>query len=470
MSFLEDPILLAFVVLSALFALITLMPRRHSRFWMCFLVLALFALPRGGFVISQLKMPLPVAHILVALCVMEWLLLRQHRFRPYSQFNMVFLIYTAVMGMGLALGLATGGNYLTAFLELCFYLFAIGLFFYVSETFHEKHHFITFMRTILLVAALVSVYGIMQHFWGSKILLDHVTYNSGSEVARGYVENPEFHRRVLSSYGDPNVLASQLIFFLGIVAALVLGKGIKLPMRVLAGGILVLIAFCIHYTGSRAGLVCMVLVLFAVLCWRSRWAWFLLPVMVVVAFMVGPALLESSLAGRFQNIAGAGDLRAQFPQMSFELLKAIPIGCGLGNTVYMDYRGFSWIFEINPTNTLWSGFNSFWLNLFSRLGVPGVVAFAMLLIVLFRYIWKRAKVVEQPDVRAFLYGGLAGFAGVVLIWLVNNTYILPGGGLNFWFMVGMLTAGARAFSAHRYPNTIPQPLPVPISAEQIQPA
>ena len=470
MSFLEDPILLLFVALSALFALITLMPRRHGRLWMCFMVLALFALPRAGFVISQLKMPLPIAHIMVGLCVMEWLIFRQHRFRPYPQFNKVFLIYTAVMGMGLVLGLATGGNFVTAFFELCFYLFAIGLFFYVSETFVEKRHFILFMRTILVVAALVSVYGIMQHFWGATILIDHVTYNSSSEVARAYVENPHLQSRVLSSYGDPNVLASQLIFFLGIVTALFIGKGIKLPMRVIAAAIMILIAICIHFTGSRAGLICMVLVVFAVLCWRSRLAWFLLPVGVVVAFMIGPSLLESSLAGRFPNVAGAEDLRSQFPQMSFEMLKTIPIGCGLGNTVYMDYQGFSWIFEINPTSSLWGGFNSFWLNLFSRLGVPGVIAFAFLLAVLFRYIWKRAKVVEQPDVRAFLYGGLAGFAGVALIWMVNNTYILPGGALNFWFMVGMLTAGARAFSAHRYPNTIPQQMPVPISTEQIQPA
>ena len=92
-----------------------------------------------------------------------------------------------------------------------------------------------------------------------------------------------------------------------------------------------------------------------------------------------------------------------------------------------------------------------WLNLFSRLSIPGVLAIVILLVVLFKYVWTRARSVQDTWVKAFLIGTLAGFVGQWLIWGVNNTYMLPGGGLNFWFMFGMLVAGSRAFTEPNYP-------------------
>ncbi len=45
-----------------------------------------------------------------------------------------------------------------------------------------------------------------------------------------------------------------------------------------------------------------------------------------------------------------------------------------------------------------------------------------------------------------MLGGVAGLVGQWIMWGANNTYMLPGGTLNLWFMLGMLVAGARAFS------------------------
>jgi len=113
------------------------------------------------------------------------------------------------------------------------------------------------------------------------------------------------------------------------------------------------------------------------------------------------------------------------------------------------------LYAIRPTTTLWAGLNSFWLNLFSRLGLPGVLAFAMLILALFRYIWQHAKRIEEPQVKAFVFGSLAGLIGQTIIWLVNNTYILPGGGLNFWFLLGILVGCCRTFAPQPQPELLP---------------
>ena len=160
----------------------------------------------------------------------------------------------------------------------------------------------------------------------------------------------------------------------------------------------------------------------------------------------------------YQDVLVGEDLRTQFPSIAWQLLQVTPFGCGFGNTISFDMQGAGLSFVIQPTSTVWSGFNSFWLNLFSRLGVLGVVAFLILIVGLFRYVWTRAKMVEDRRVRAFLVGGMLGLASQWIVWLANNTFILPGGCLNYWFMMGMLVAGCRAFA--------PQPALVLVPVEE----
>ena len=72
--------------------------------------------------------------------------------------------------------------------------------------------------------------------------------------------------------------------------------------------------------------------------------------------------------------------------------------------------------------------------------------------------WAHARMVQDAWVRAFLIGTLAGFVGQSVIWLVNNTFMLPGGGLNFWFTMGMLVAGCQAFTEPSYPMELMRPV------------
>ncbi|KPK75649.1 MAG: hypothetical protein AMJ79_10495 [Phycisphaerae bacterium SM23_30] len=331
----------------------------------------------------------------------------------------------------------------------------MGLFFYAIETFHDRQHFFLFSRLLLVIALVVGLYGIAQKFFGREILIPYITYASGGkDISK--IDDFLLQARVLSSYGDPNVLACQLLLFEGIALALLVGKGLSLGTRL--GGVMILSTtiLCVFFTGSRAGMVCLFLVPVVVLYWRTRWSLLILPGLAALGFIFLPSLGELALLSQVGELGpkmnlDPTDLRAQFPALAWKLLQAVPFGCGWGRTVELEVMGLNWHFMLIPAEVIWMGFNSFWLNLFSRLGIPGVITFGLFLMMVFRYIWRQAKRVRNRWVQAFLIGGLAGFTGQWVIWVVNNTYMLPGGGLNFWFMLGMLAAGSRAFAEPRYP-------------------
>jgi hypothetical protein len=452
MEMFQDWVILALAAATGLCLYFTMSPRRRPEVWLIVLTVLLFALPRAGVMLRQVQLPLPLGYVLAAVMIVEWLVFREIRQREgHRHINLFFLLYAAAAGFGLILGLSAEGHYLTAFLELCFYLFAIGLFFYASETFSQPRHFRIFTRLVLVIAIFISLYGIAQRYLGSSILLNNLTYNSGSETAKTYLEIDAARRRVLSSYGDPNVLAGQLVMFYGIALALALGRRVSFRMRLAGTVVVILSILCIYCTGSRAGLLCLLVVPIGVLASRSRWALLLAPAAIAAGAIGYDGWRDFLLADRLSLETLGGDLRVQFPVMAWEMLKQYPLGCGLGRAITVKLSGLNWILEADSTTTLWSGFNSFWLNLFSRLGVAGVSAFVMLLAVLLTHVVRQTRRIWDPDVKAFILGGVSGLIGVILIWLVNNTYMLPGGELNFWFMLGLLTAGCRCFTMSPQP-------------------
>jgi len=461
MEYLRDPIVLVLLCLSLLVGFYALRRYQKSEFWIYILTLFLFVLPRAGVFLPPVKLPLPFGYILVSVLIIEWIGLRQVHHREKTRFHSMFLLDARGAGFGRIYGLSLGGDYQSAFLELCFYFFAIGVFFYAKDTFCEKAHFLRFIQLILVVAVGISVYGILQRHLGSSILVNKITYNSATGLAKSYLDVPLPNRRVLSSYGDPNVLAGQLIVFIGITMAIVLSKNIHPRTKMVSLIALAACVTCLIFTGSRSGLIGMVLVTMLVLCWRSRWGYLLVPLLLLLGGVYGPELIQFEILRRFHELSPSTDTRFLFPTLLWKLIQSLPFGCGFGRTALIQTQGLSWTVQGIPLTTLWGGFNSFWVNLFSRLGIPGISLFLLFLLSIFMYIWRNTRTVQHGLAKAFLYGGLAGFIGQTVIWMANNTYMLPGGSLNFWFFLGMLAAGSRAFAVQK-------PVVVMVPADALQ--
>ncbi len=459
MEILNDPINIVLIGLSMICIAIAIRPRRYPNSLLMILTVALFALPRAGIHVPSFGVPLPISHILLVVIMVEWVLVRHNRFHEGAGYARYFVIYAIVTAFGLAAGIMWGSKYEVAIMELFFYMFMMTLFFYVSEAFCEPAYFMKFIRIVLMISVFISLYGITQHYLGSKVLIQYITYNSDTNMARSYLELDDLSlRRVLSSYGDPNVLASQLIVFFGITFSLIISRRISARTRLISLAILAVNSICIVFTGSRAGMICMVLVVIIVLSWRKRWVLFAIPVLLIISVFMSSQLIEDTVVNKFQGVVSSDDVRAQFPTMAMKLVQVVPFGSGLGRTVSLEVNEMDWNFKVHQAPNIWVGFNSFWLNLFCRLGLPGVVSFLVLLFVLLRYIWRHIKMVQDVQVKAILIGGVAGLICQGVIWMANNTYMLPGGGLNFWFMMGMMVAGSRAYAV-QYPQMMVPAVP-----------
>ena len=462
-----DPILLILLGLTAASLFLALPTARRPIFWLVLLTILLFGLPRAGGVVKAINLPLPISSLLAAGITLQWFFLRRGLGHPQRMVDLLVLAYAMISGLGLALGLGTGGNYLIAGVEICLYLFSIGLFFYARDNFVQPRDFRVFIKLLLALSVMISLYGIAQYFFGGGLLINYVSYNSATDLARTYVDHDNRVRRVLSSYGDPNVLAAQLMVFIGMAGALLFGSGHNLRIRLLAGLILAANLLCTVLTGSRAGLFGLIIIGLTLAIWRSRWCLLLLGVALIAGIYFLPGMLATEISQETNNLIAADDIRHQFPTLAVQLIQAAPLGCGFGNTLQPQFSGNTWTFEVTPAVNIWHGFNSFWLNLLSRLGVLGVLAFLAIITLTFREVWRQNRQVQDPKVRSVIIGALAGFLAQWAIWLVNNTYMLPGGNLNFWFTLGMLVAGVRAYSAQAFPVLVSLPGQPPVGIRTV---
>ncbi len=212
----------------------------------------------------------------------------------------------------------------------------------------------TFSKVILVISLLVSLYAIAQRFVSFDILVNSITYNSSSDTPRRLATTANMGiRRVISTYGDPNVLASQMVIFFGMALAILLLRGSSFQMKMIAAVLLVLNVLAVVYTGSRTALVCLALVSIVVMSFRNRWILLLLPALAIGSIVFLPEIVEMGLAGRFSGLLDASDMRAQFPRMAWQLVNIVPVGAGFGRSVVLSTERLTWAFNIVSADVVW---------------------------------------------------------------------------------------------------------------------
>jgi len=419
-------------------------PRSSSARRFCILILFMLsiALPRAGFVIPGLRVPLPLG--LLVIHALFWGLLFMGTRWPedagMSKVAVKMAWFAIAVGAAALLGAWREAPTGLMLIESATFLGAVPAFFLVVYLLREERDLRLAYTLVACCVMFAAAYGILQRQLGAVTVIEGITYTAGSRESLVHVAGTPGERRILSSYGDPNVFAAALVLYvpclIGAYPAFRRGPGIGLG-KLLIGSTVVLACVAMTYCKSRAGYAGLAVAL-AMMWVRSPNALLrsALP-LVALSFVASELNLIDVVSGR--AVASQADPRWAYAGAFFRDLANHPLGTGLGiGSPKPDLYGVS---RLLPATSVWDTYNSFYFHLFSRTGLLGLASFLWLTVFVARDARRRLPLLGSWGGAAA--GLLCGFVGVQIALLANPVYQLPGGGVNFWLALGLAYSTSR---------------------------
>ena len=317
------------------------------------------------------------------------------------------------------------------------------------------------ISTFLLVALIVSTYGVRQEFFGVEQL---ATWNDpDSPLAQA--------TRVYSYLGNPNLLAGYLLPAIALsIAAVFVWQG-WLP-KALALTMVTVNSACLYFTDSRGGWIGMVALIATFLlllrfwwndCLPRFWQKWLLPMVLGVLaglLLLGMLLVEPLRLRVLSIFAGRGDSSNNFRinvwSAALEMIRDRPlIGIGPGhdafNKIYPLY--------MRPRFSALSAY-SILLETAVETGAIGLLCFLWLLLVTFN-----AGVLELRRLREtgnrwgfWLMAAMAAMAGMLAHGMVDTVWYRPQIHGLWWLMVALIASQynsiRESLSMNHQPSTI----------------
>ena len=259
---------------------------------------------------------------------------------------------------------------------------------------------------------------------------------------------------------NPNISGGLLALFLPPAVALIWG-GAGWQQRDIAKLVAVVVAGVLLLTQSRGALLASIVALLVITSLHSRrWWFFWVAVLVGVslaAYRLGPAPLLETLLGR-SDLFGDRSLQARIElwQRAWYLLREFPLtGVGLG-MVEPAIKQLSPTVLIRP-DANFNHVHNIYLQVGAELGLPGLLAHAVLYLSLFYRLWQRATD-PRAGYRRVLALGLLGSLTVLLIHgLVDAIIASPQAALVVWGLLGLMAAVATppVGESDTYVDTLP---------------
>ena len=295
----------------------------------------------------------------------------------------------------------------------------------------------------LLVALIVSVYGIRQQFFGVTNL---ATWNDpNSALAQD--------GRIYSYLGNPNLLAGYLLPAVAFAAAAIIIWQGWLP-KLLAMVMFSLNSACLYFTDSRGGWLAMVILLTVVSLsgyywWRKYlspfWRVWLLPIVfgfctalaLIAITVVEPLRLRimSIFAGREDS---SNNFRLNVWEAVDEMISDRPIlGIGPGNDAFNKVYPL----YMRPNYSALSAYSIF-LETIVEVGYVGFAAFMWLIIVTFNQGFiQLARLKQLGNLQGiWLIAACGAMAGMLFQGLFDTVWYRPQMNTLWWFMVALIAS------------------------------
>ncbi|MBE7034865.1 MAG: hypothetical protein E7402_01900 [Ruminococcaceae bacterium] len=339
--------------------------------------------------------------------------------------------YIAVFALTMVLGTLNSFTFIKS-LQILFIHFAFIQFYFVAyQTLHTEKKWRAALTGFLLVAGLVSLYGIYQNF-------------TGVSSTASWVDKEMFNQikvRVYSTFDNPNVLGEYLVLLTPLMLA-VIWRSPEYGRKTVYSALLLTLAACLIFTWSRgAWLGLMFAVALFLLVMDKRWSLFA----VLGVFML-PMLLASgsAVAERILSIGNTADTstayRVSIWQASVTMLRDFGLaGIGSGSDAFsMIYPKYA----LAGANYALHSHNLF-LQIWIENGIMGLLAFLALILA---YIKQNVSLVcyqNRGHLRyAVAIASAMGVAGFLFQGLTDNVWYNYKMVLLFWVVLAISSAAA----------------------------
>jgi O-antigen ligase len=315
-------------------------------------------------------------------------------------------------------------------------LLSIALFFVVVNCVRTRQQLRALVTVLIAAGSAAAFIGVVLYFlpadWSIRLLsaLGRVGYPTGAGVLRYVEDNPDLALRAISTSTDPNVLGGLLILITTLTAAQLFAREPVLRRSILAA-MLLMDAFCLYLTysrGSMAGLAAGLAVL-ALVKYRK-----LIAVMIVAAALLMLLPQAQNYVQHFVEGILTQDLATQ---MRLGEYKDALILIGRHPWIGVGFVG-------TPEGSLYIGVSNVYLLIAEEMGLIGLSAFLLVVVLFFRQIWKSwPRVQNQAGLEAILLGLTAAVVGILVGGLLDHYFFnlsFPHSVSIFWLYLGLAMA------------------------------
>lgn len=348
--------------------------------------------------------------------------------------NLFVVFFALALLWGCVNSFAVFASVSQAAVHLSFILF----YFVVVNTIRTKKQWSALIKSFLLSAFVVALYGIMQNFMGVQ-------------GAESWLDEDMFEGirvRVYSFFNNPNVLGEFLVLSIPLTAAMLWGK-MKGTYKALFGFILLSMALCMIFTWSRGAWlgVFFACALFFIIM-DKRWVF-----LGVLALLLLPLLMvlsgNTTILERLLSVGNTADTstayRVSIWQASVQMIRDFWVsGIGIGSeaykSVYPVYSMAGADFALHSHNL--------YLQVWVEMGIIGIVTLFSMVLMFVKQVFSDAVIgTHRTDSHAKLVIALgAGVVGFLLqgltdyVWYNNKILMI------FWIFLALGISGVNLMS------------------------
>lgn len=311
------------------------------------------------------------------------------------------------------------------------YLAFISFYFTTIKIIKTKKTLFSTLSILTLASFPVAVYGIYQKFFGGDQLAVWIDQDMFSNITG----------RVISFFGNPNVLGEYLIILIILCVIRLLLSKTKVEKFVFSI-ILVSLSLCMVYTYSRGCWVGIIIAaaIFFIMYSRKIFGFLTLAGISSIFF------LPNTIINRFTSIGNVADTstsyRVSIWEGTIKMLKDFwPTGIGLGTKAFnMTYPLYSHS-AINAPHS-----HNLYLQITTELGIVGLIIFILLIVMCYKNMFEVFARTNDKLLKLMSTAWISAMTGFLVQGLFDNTWYNYRIYLLFWILVAL---GTVTFNLHR---------------------